>query len=60
MFSKRFSLILDNRLRSWVEENNFLTKKQLGFRKQNIIYKVINHEKKTIYCTFNGLKKRLT
>ena len=33
MFSKIFSLILDNRLRSWVEENNLLIENQFGFRK---------------------------
>ena len=33
IFSKIFSILLDNRLRNWSEENNLLSDLQYGFRK---------------------------
>ena len=42
IFSKIFSILLDNRLRKWSEENNLLSDLQYGFRKN----------RSTIDCVF--------
>jgi len=66
--SKIFSILLDNRLRLWSESNNVLSDFQFGFRKSkstvdcifvlsSIIDKVINHEKKKLYCAFVDFQK---
>jgi len=66
--SKIFSILLDNRLRLWSESNNLLSDFQFGFRKSkstvdcifvfsSIIDKVINHEKKKLYCAFVDFQK---
>jgi len=68
IFSKIFSQMLDYRLRSWAEGNNLLSDYQFGFRKDrsttdcifilhSIINKVINVEKRKLYCAFVDFKK---
>lgn len=68
IFSKLFSQILDTRLRKWAEDNNNLTDFQFGFRQQksttdcifilhSIINRVINKERKKVYCAFIDFKK---
>ena len=68
IFSQIFSILLDNRLRVWSESNNLLSDFQFGFRKSkstvdcifvvsSIIDKVINHEKKRLYCAFVDFQK---
>ena len=68
IFSKVFSIALDNRLRNWVESENILNDNQFGFRQnrstvdcifvlQSIINKVIQYEKKKLYCAFVDFKK---
>lgn len=68
VFSKLFSLVLDNRLRLWAESNNILSDYQYGFRKNrstvdcifvlySIINRIINHEKKTLYASFIDFQK---
>ena len=51
IFSKIFSILLDNRLRKWAEENDLLPECQFGFRKQKstvdciyILHSIINKE----------------
>ena len=68
IFSKIFSLLLDNRLRKWAEENDLLSECQFGFRKQkstvdciyilhSIINKVILAENRKLYCSFIDFRK---
>ena len=68
IFSKICSIRLDNILRVWSESNNLLSEFQFGFRKSkstvdcifvlsSIIDKVINHEKKKLYCAFVDFQK---
>ena len=68
IFSKIFSILLDNRLRDWSEKSNILTDYQYGFRKgksttdcifvlNSIIDKVIKQEKKKLYCSFIDFRK---
>ena len=68
IFSKIFSLLLDNRLREWAEENDLLSECQFGFRKQkstvdciyilhSIINKVILAENRKLYCSFIDFRK---
>ena len=63
IFSKICSRLLDNRLRKWIESNNILTESQFRFRQnkstvdcifvlQSIIQRVIQHEKRKLYCAF--------
>lgn len=60
-FSKIFSLMLDNRLRTWFESNKILSDFQFGFRKQRstvdcmfvlnmLINRVLNQEKRNVLC----------
>ena len=67
IFSKIFSHILDNRLRSYVETQNHLTDFQFGFREnkstidciyilKSIIDCKINNKKK-LYCSFIDFRK---
>jgi len=68
IFSKIFSIMLDNRLRKWAENNNKLTDFQFGFRKekstvdcvfilQSIINKIIKCDKKKLFCAFIDFRK---
>ena len=68
IFSKIFSILLDNRLRKWSEENNLLSDLQYGFRKNrstidcvfvlnSIINKLIIAEKRKLYCAFIDFRK---
>lgn len=68
IFSKIFSQLLDNRARKFVEENKILTDWQFGFRQkrstvdcifvlQSLINKIIQHERKKLYCAFVDFKK---
>lgn len=68
IFSKIFSLLLDNRLRKWAEESDLLSECQFGFRKQkstvdciyilqSIINKVIMGENRKLYCSFIDFRK---
>ena len=68
IFSKIFSILLDNRLRKWAENNNVLHDCQYGFRKQRstvdcifilscIIDKAVKREKRKLYCSFVDFKK---
>ena len=67
IFSKLYSHILDNRLRSWTEENNIINENQFGFRENKstidclyILQAIVNRQlnkKKKIYCTFVDFKK---
>ncbi|MEW8546880.1 MAG: reverse transcriptase family protein, partial [Candidatus Thiodiazotropha sp.] len=67
IFSKLYSHILDNRLRSWSEDNNIINDNQFGFREgkstvdciyilQAIVNKMLNNKKK-VYCAFVDFKK---
>lgn len=67
IFSKKFSLLLDNRLRKWAEENELLNDVQFGFRRgrstvdcvfilQSLINKVLN-DKQKLYCAFVDFRK---
>ena len=66
--SKIFSSLLDIRLRTWSESNNLLCQYQFGFRTgkcttdcifvlKSIIDKVINNEKRKLYCAFVDFRK---
>ena len=66
IFSKLYSHILYNRLRSWAEENNIINENQFGFQEnkstidclyilQAIVNKQLNKKKK-IYCAFIDFK----
>ena len=68
VFSKIFSLVLDNRLRKWAEDNEILSDCQFGFREKrstvycifvltSIINKVLFCEKKKLYCAFVDFRK---
>jgi len=68
IFSKIFSILLDNRLRNWAEKSNNLSEFQFGFRKgksttdcifvlTSIINKVINQENKKLYSAFVDFRK---
>lgn len=68
VFSKIFSLLLDSRARSFVENNNSLSDLQFGFRNkrstvdcifvlQNIINKIIERDEGKLYCAFVDFKK---
>ena len=67
IFSKLYSHILDNRLRSWAEENNIINENQFGFRENKstidclyILQAIVNRhlsKKKKLYCTFVDFKK---
>ena len=68
VLTKLFSTILDTRLRNWSETNNLITDYQFGFRQnrsttdcifilQSIIHKILNKEKKRLYCAFVDFKK---
>lgn len=68
IFSKLYSIILDNRLRLWADNNNLLSDYQYGFRSKrstsdcifvlwSIIKKVINNDKRKLYCAFVDFRK---
>ena len=68
IFSKIFSILLDNRLRNWDDENEILNEYQFGFRNNKsttdcifvlnyIINKVLHEEKRKLYCAFVDFKK---
>ena len=68
IFSKIFSILPDNRLRKWSEENNLLSDLQYGFRKNrsiidcvfvlnSIINKPIIAEKRKLYYAFIDFHK---
>ena len=67
VFSKIFSLLLDNRLRKWSENNNILTDFQFGFRKDKstvdcifVLSSLINKllcDKSRVYCAFVDFRK---
>jgi exonuclease III len=68
IFSKIFSIMIDNRLRKWAESNRLLSDYQFGFRKGKstidcifVLTSIINHvicnERKTLYCTFVDFRK---
>ena len=68
IFSKVFSILLDNRLRKWADNNDVIHDCQFGFRKQRstvdcifiltcIIEKVAKREKRKLYCSFVDFKK---
>lgn len=68
IFSKIFSILLDNRLRKWSENSNVLDDVQFGFRKgkstvdcvfvlSSIINKVLNYEKRKLYLAFVDFRK---
>ena len=62
-----YSHILDNRLRSWAEENNIINDNQFGFRENKstvdclfILQTIVNiqlHKKRKMYCAFVDFKK---
>ena len=67
-FAKLFSLILLKRLLKYIDENNLITKKQIGFMKgsrtsdhifllQTIIEKVVKKNKSKLYAAFIDFKK---
>ena len=67
IFSKIFSLLRDNRLRKWAEDNQLSNSVQFGFRQkrstvdcvfilQSIINKVL-HEGHKLYCAFVDFRK---
>ena len=62
------SLLLDNRLRKWAEDNKVLPDFQFGFRKNkstvdcifvlsSIISKLVNCDKRKLYCAFVDFRK---
>ena len=68
VFSKIFSLLLDNRLRKWAEDNKVLSDFQFGFRKNkstvdcvfvlsSMISKLVNCDKRKLYCAFVDFRK---
>ena len=68
VLSKIFSVLLDIRLRDWAEVNNLLSIFQFGFRKNkstidcvfvltSIINKIVNNDKKKLYCAFIDFRK---
>ena len=68
VFSKIFSLILDNQLRKWAEDNEQLSDSQFGFRAKrstvdcisvlsSIINKILFCDKKKLYCAFVDFRK---
>ncbi|MCG8046600.1 MAG: reverse transcriptase family protein, partial [Candidatus Thiodiazotropha endolucinida] len=68
IFSKIYSQILESRLRKWSEQNDVLSETQFGFRQQKsttdcifilhaLINKVINCERKKLYCAFIDFQK---
>jgi hypothetical protein len=68
IFSKVFSIILDNRLRKWSQNLNVLDECQFGSSKgkstvdcifvlNSIISRVLNYEKKKMYIAFVDFKK---
>ena len=68
ILSKIFSTLLDTRLRKWAEANELLTDFQYGFRKgrstvdcvfvlTSLIDKIVNHEKRKLYCAFIDFRK---
>ena len=67
-FAKLFSLILLKRLLKYIDENNLISKKQIGFMKgsrtsdhifllQTIIAKVVKKNKSKLYAAFIDFKK---
>ena len=64
---KVFTLILNNRLTKYLEENNLIEENQAGFRKNystmdhvltlNILLEYMKTKKKTLYCGFIDLRK---
>ena len=67
IFSKIFSHILDDRLRSYVEDNNYLNASQYGFRENKsttncifILKSIIDSTEnagKKLFCTFIDFRK---
>lgn len=67
IFSKVYSHILEDRLRTWTENNNIIDDNQFGFRKNKstvdcifILQAIINKQlcrKRKLYCTFIDFKK---
>ena len=68
IFSKIFSILLERRLSNWAEANEKLNDFQFGFRKNkstidcvilltSLIDKIVNHEKKKLYCSFIEFRK---
>ena len=69
IFSKIYSLILEDRLRTWTENNNIIDDCQFGFRKNKstigcifILQTIINSQlsrKRKLYCAFIDFRKAL-
>ena len=69
IFSKIFSIMLDNRLRKWAESNDIIHDCQYGFRQKrstvdlvfivlsSIVNKVIKQERRKLYCSFVDFQK---
>ena len=67
IFSKIYSLILEERLRTWTENNNVIDDSQFGFRKNKstvdclyILQAIINRQlcgKRKLYCAFIDFRK---
>ena len=67
IFSKIYSLILEDRLRTWTENNNIIDDCQFGFRKNKstidcifILQSIINSQlsmKRKLYCAFIDFRK---
>ena len=67
IFSKIYSLILEERLRTWTENNNIIDDSQFGFRKNKstvdciyILQAIINKQlsgKRKLYCAFIDFRK---
>ena len=64
-------MLIDTRLRKWVNDNIVLHDNQFGFVKRkstvdcmfvltSIIDKIVKHEKRKLYCSFVDLKNALT
>ena len=68
IFSKIFSILLDNRLRNWLDSTGQVSDFQFGFRNNrstidcifvlnSLINKIIHQEKRRLYCAFVDFKK---
>ena len=68
IFSKIFSIMLDNRLGKWAESNDIIHDCQYGFRQKrstvdlvfilsSIVNKVIKQERRKLYCSFVDFQK---
>ena len=67
IFSKLYSHVLDNRLRSWAEDNNIINDNQFGFRENKstvdclfILQTIVNmqiRKKRKLLCAFVDFKK---